>query len=150
MKKLNLALVLAGALTGSAQAQSAVEVYGIVDMGVAREFGNVLSSTIAHGNKITSGAQSGTRLGFKGKEDLGNGLNALFVLETGIAADAGGFNQANKAFGRQSFLGLQGDFGTLTLGRQYTSYFLTLNQVADPFASGLAGNAQNLMLPNST
>jgi predicted porin len=149
MKKLNLALVLAGALTGAAQAQSAVEVYGIVDMGLVREVGSVTGST-AGGNRITSGAQSGTRLGFKGKEDLGNGLSALFVLETGIAADAGGFNQANKAFGRQSFLGLQGDFGTLTLGRQYTSYFLTLNQVADPFASGLAGNAQNLMLPNST
>jgi predicted porin len=149
MKKLNLALVLAGALTGAAQAQSAVEVYGIVDMGLVREVGSVTGST-AGGNRITSGAQSGTRLGFKGKEDLGNGLSALFVLETGIAADAGGFNQANKAFGRQSFLGLQGDFGTLTLGRQYTSYFLTLNQVADPFASGLAGNAQNLMLPGTS
>jgi predicted porin len=153
MKKLNLALVLAGALTGAAQAQSAVEVYGIVDVGAVREFGTKLDSgpgptPLADGNKITSGAQSGTRLGFKGKEDLGSGLSALFVLETGIAADAGGFNQANKAFGRQSFVGLQGDFGTVTLGRQYTSYFLTLNQVADPFASGLAGNAQNLMLPN--
>ena len=109
----------------------------------------------AVGNRITSGAQSGTRLGFKGKEDLGNGLSALFVLETGIAADAGGFNQGRgtpslgTGFARQSFIGLQGDFGTLTLGRQYTSYFLTLNQVADPFASGLAGNAQNLMLPGA-
>ena len=149
MKKLHLALAVAGALTGAAQAQSAVEVYGIVDMGLVREVGSVTGST-AGGNKISSGAQSGTRLGFKGKEDLGNGLNALFVLETGIAADAGGFNQANKAFARQSFVGLQGDFGTLTLGRQYTSYFLTLNQVADPFASGLAGNAQNLMLPGAS
>lgn len=148
MKKLNLALVLAGALAGAAQAQSAVEVYGIADVGFVREIGNV-GASVAGGNKLSSGAQSGTRLGFKGKEDLGNGLNALFVLETGIAADAGGFNQGNKAFGRQSFVGLQGDFGTLTLGRQYTSYFLTLNQVADPFASGLAGNAQNLMLPGA-
>jgi predicted porin len=154
MKKLNLALVLAGALTGAAQAQSAVEVYGIVDMGFVREVGDV-AGVSAVGNRITSGAQSGTRLGFKGKEDLGNGLSALFVLETGIAADAGGFNQGRgtpslgTGFARQSFIGLQGDFGTLTLGRQYTSYFLTLNQVADPFASGLAGNAQNLMLPPS-
>ena len=149
MKKLNLALVLTGALTGAAQAQSAIEVYGIADMGLVREVGNVAGSgATAAGNKITSGAQSGTRLGFKGKEDLGNGLSALFVLETGIAADRGGFNQGN-GFARQSFVGLQGDFGTLTLGRQYTSYFLTLNQVADPFASGLAGNAQNLMLPPS-
>lgn len=149
MKKLHLALAVAGALTGAAQAQSAVEVYGIVDLGFTREVGNV-GGSVAGGNKISSGAQSGTRLGFKGKEDLGNGLNALFVLETGIAADSGGFNQANKAFARQSFVGLQGDFGTLTLGRQYTSYFLTLNQVADPFASGLSGNAQNLMLPGAS
>jgi predicted porin len=154
MKKLNLALVLAGALTGAAQAQSAVEVYGIVDMGLVREIGTKLDSgsgaiPLSDGNKITSGTQSGTRIGFKGKEDLGNGLSALFVLETGIAADKGGFNQGN-GFARQSFVGLQGDFGTLTLGRQYTSYFLTLNQVADPFASGLAGNAQNLMLPGSS
>ncbi len=148
MKKLHLALAVAGALTGAAHAQSAVEVYGIVDMGFTREAGNV-GSSVAGGNKISSGAQSGTRLGFKGKEDLGNGLKALFVLETGIAADRGGFNQG-AGFARQSFAGLQGDFGTLTLGRQYTSYFLTLNQVADPFASGLAGNAQNLMLPGAS
>lgn len=149
MKKLNLALALAGVLTGAAQAQSTVEVYGIVDMGLVRDFGSMPGGPAATGNKMTSGAQSGTRLGFKGKEDLGNGLNALFVLETGIAADRGGFNQS-AIFARQSFVGLQGDFGTLTLGRQYTSYFLTLNQIADPFASGLAGNAQNLMMPAAT
>jgi len=164
MKKLTIALAIAGAMTGAAQAQSSVEIYGIADVGFVRETGNV-GGGVAAGNKITSGAQSGTRLGFKGKEDLGGGLNAFFVLETGIAADRGGFNQgrttnANKpyddasvtigsGFARQSFIGLQGDFGTLTLGRQYTSYFLTLSQVADPFAAGLAGNAQNLMLPGS-
>ena len=146
MKKLHVALAVAGALAGTAHAQSAVEIYGIVDMGFVRESGDVGTSA-AGGNKITSGAQSGTRLGFKGKEDLGNGMTGLFVLETGIAADRGGFNQGNTAFARQSFVGLQTNFGTLTLGRQYTSYFLALNQVADPFASGLAGNAQNLMLP---
>ena len=147
MKKLTIALAIAGAMTGAAQAQSSVEIYGIADVGFVRETGNV-GGGVAAGNKITSGAQSGTRLGFKGKEDLGGGLNAFFVLETGIAADLGGFNQGN-GFARQSFVGMQGDFGTLTLDRQYTSYFLTLNQVADPFAAGLAGNAQNLMLPGS-
>jgi predicted porin len=166
MKKLTIALAIAGAMTGAAQAQSSVEIYGIADVGFVRETGNVGTTATAAGNKITSGAQSGTRLGFKGKEDLGGGLNAFFVLETGIAADRGGFNQGRtntvtqngaaianvtigSGFARQSFIGLQGDFGTLTLGRQYTSYFLTLSQVADPFAAGLAGNAQNLMLPGS-
>lgn len=161
MKKLHVALAFAGAVAGSAYAQPTVEVYGILDMGFVRESGRVndlttgsfvepsLTSVSPGGNKLSSGVQSGTRLGFKGTEDLGGGLKALFVLETGIGADRGGFNQGNLAFGRQSFAGLQGDFGTVTLGRQLTSYFLTLNQVADPFASGLAGNAQNLMLPGA-
>ncbi len=158
MKKLHVALALAGTLAGTANAQSAVEIYGVLDMGLVRDSGQVTGLTTSAtatppstqiqpaGNKLVSGAQSGTRLGFKGTEDLGNGLKGLFVLETGIAADRGGFNQANTAFARQAFVGLQSNFGTVTLGRQYTSYFLSLNQVADPFASGLAGNAQNLML----
>ncbi len=156
MKKLHVVLAFAGAVAGVAHAQSAITTYGVVDMGYVREMGEVpglLNNSNTQirptGNRVTSGAQSGTRLGFKGTEDLGNNLKALFVLETGIAADAGGFNQGGLAFGRQSFVGLQSNWGTLTLGRQYTSYFLTLNQTADPFASGLAGNAQNLMLPGA-
>ncbi len=140
MKKSLIALACASAFAGSANAQS-LTTYGIVDMGFVSESGP------ASIQKLTSGAQSGTRLGFKGTEDLGNNMKALFVLETGIAADAGGFNQS-AGFARQSFVGLQSDSGTLTLGRQYTPFFLALNAVADPFASGLAGNAQNL-IPSS-
>ena len=143
MKKSLIALACASAFAGSANAQS-LTTYGIVDMGFVAESGGTSGSI----DKITSGAQSGTRLGFKGTEDLGNNMKALFVLETGIAADKGGFNQGNLAFARQSFVGLQSDAGTLTLGRQYTPFFLTLNAIADPFASGLAGNAQNL-IPSS-
>ncbi len=146
MKKSLMALACASAFAGSANAQS-LTTYGIVDMGFVAESGGAVRSQ----EKINSGAQSGTRLGFKGTEDLGNNMKALFVLETGIAADTGGFasttapTTSNIAFARQAFLGLQGDAGTVTLGRQYTPFFLTLNAVADPFASGLAGNAQNLI-----
>ena len=143
MKKSLMALACASAFAASANAQSTLTTYGIVDMGFVAESGGTAGSL----DKITSGAQSGTRLGFKGTEDLGNNMKALFVLETGIAADTGGFNQG-AGFARQSFIGLQNDAGTLTLGRQYTPFFLTLNGVADPFASGLAGNAQNL-IPHS-
>ncbi len=158
MKKSFVALALAGAFSGAVHAQSASEMYGVVDRGFSRETGTVtgLTRTPAgattpvavnpSGNNIASGVQSGTRLGFKGTEDLGGGLKGLFVLETGIAADRGGFNQGGLAFGRQTFVGLQGDFGTVSLGRQYTPYFLTLAGIADPFAAGLAGAAQNLML----
>lgn len=143
MKKSLMALACASAFAASANAQSTLTTYGIVDMGFVAESGGTAGSL----DKITSGAQSGTRLGFKGTEDLGNNMKALFVLETGIAADQGGFNQG-AGFARQSFIGLQNDAGTLTLGRQYTPFFLALNGVADPFASGLAGNAQNL-IPHS-
>ena len=143
MKKSLMALACASAFAVSANAQSTLTTYGIVDMGFVAESGGLDGSV----DRITSGAQSGTRLGFKGTEDLGSNMKALFVLETGIAADTGGFNQG-AGFARQSFVGVQSDAGTLTLGRQYTPFFLTLNGVADPFASGLAGNAQNL-IPHS-
>ncbi len=153
MKKLFTALALTSAFAGVAHAQSAVEMYGVVDMGFVAESGPtpVLPTSTPAGvtkitpvKKLTSGVQSGTRLGFKGTENLGNGMKALFVLETGIAADAGGYNQNNTAFARQSFFGLQSDLGTLTLGRQYVPLFNTM-MVADPFAAGMAGAAQNLM-----
>jgi predicted porin len=155
MKKSLVALALAGAFASAAQAQS-IEMYGIVDMGFVQESGGpagpvtIPASPRPPGtiNKLTSGAQSGTRLGFKGTEDLGGGMKALFVLETGIAADKGGFNQANTAFARQSFIGLQSDMGTVTMGRQYTPYFLTM-LVGDPFAAGMAGAAQNMLMPGS-
>jgi predicted porin len=144
MKKSFMALACASAFAVTANAQSTLTTYGIVDMGL------VVDNGAASVEKLGSGVQSGTRLGFKGTEDLGNNMKALFVLETGIAADQGGFGAgaSNIAFARQSFLGLQSDVGTLTLGRQYTPFFLALNGVADPFASGLAGNAQNL-IPHS-
>ena len=158
MKKSLVALALAGAFASAAQAQS-IEMYGIVDMGFVQESGGptgpipvttppTVRLPAGNINKLTSGAQSGTRLGFKGTEDLGSGMKALFVLETGIAADKGGFNQANTAFARQSFVGLQSDMGTVTMGRQYTPYFLTM-LVGDPFAAGMAGAAQNMLMPAS-
>lgn len=158
MKKSLIALALAGAFASAAQAQS-VELYGIVDMGFVQESGGPTgprntTSPLPPGtiSKLTSGAQSGTRIGFKGTEDLGNNMKALFVLETGIAADKGGFNQGTPpqglGFARQSFVGLQSDLGTLTMGRQYTPYFLTM-LVGDPFAAGMAGAAQNMLMPAS-
>jgi len=146
MKKSFVALAIAGAFSTAVHAQSAIEMYGVVDMGFVRETGTVIPASPVSGNKLQSGVQSGSRVGFKGTEDLGGGLKALFVLETGIQADRGGFSQGGLAFGRQSFVGVQGDFGTVTLGRQYTPYFLTLFTVADPFAAGMAGASQNLML----
>ena len=143
MKQSTLLVLLLGSIAGAASAQSSVTVYGVADAGVVFERGGANGSL----NKLTSGIESGSRLGFRGTEDLGGGLAANFVLETGIAIDTGGFNQGGTAFGRQAFVGLSNNMGALTLGRQYTPQYLTL-LLADPFGSGLAGDAANLM-PNT-
>ena len=65
-----------------------------------------------------------SRLGFKGTEDLGGGLQAMFVLESGFAVDTGGMGQGNRLFGRQSFVGLKNNYGTVMLGRQVNMTYL--------------------------
>ncbi|EGF33656.1 putative porin [Oxalobacteraceae bacterium IMCC9480] len=145
MKKSLLALAIFGAFTGVASAQSSVTAYGIVDMGITREMGGAAGSV----TKLANGVQSGSRLGFKGTEDLGSGLKAMFQLETGIAADTGGFSQGGLAFGRQSWVGLNGGFGTVSMGRQYNPLFTALDEI-DPFGTGLAGSSTNLFITGAT
>jgi len=103
-----------------------------------------------HVTKLTSGISGGSRIGFKGTEDLGGGMSALFLLETGFQNDTGALGQSSTVtslFGRQSYVGLGGDFGTVTVGRQYTPQYLVLAGV-DPFGTGYAGDAANIM-PNT-
>jgi predicted porin len=143
MKKSVLVLAVLGAFTSAASAQSSVTIYGVVDAGLVAERGGAAGSV----TKLTSGVASGSRLGFKGTEDLGGGLAASFVLENGFQVDTGAQGQG-ALFGRQAFVGLGGSsFGTVTLGRQYTPQYLTL-AFADPFVTGLAGDAANIM-PNT-
>jgi predicted porin len=85
-----------------------------------------------------------SRWGVRGNEDLGDGLNALFVLEGGLSADTGSSTQGNTTFGRTAVAGLSGDLGTITAGLQDTPYFTTLNTVVDPLRNGIA-RSNNLM-----
>jgi len=139
MNRTAIAFALAALSAGAAHAQSSVTVYGAVDLGLVLERGGAAGSV----NKLSSGVEAGSRLGFKGTEDLGGGLSAKFVLEMGISADNGSLNQGGTAFGRQSLVGLSGGFGSVTMGRQYTPLFLALDSV-DPFGTGLAGASTNL------
>lgn len=145
MKKTLISLaVLAAATTGVAHAQSSVSIYGIVDAGFVSERGGV-NGTV---NKMDSGIASASRIGFKGTEDLGSGLSALFLLESGFNVDTG--SQNGNLFDRQAYVGLSSKTtGTLTLGRQYTPWYNTLSKVADPFAAGYAGSAKNLFPSNT-
>lgn len=146
MKKTLITLAVLAAATGVAQAQSSVVIYGTVDAGFVSERGGAAGTT----NKVDSGVASASRLGFKGTEDLGNGLSALFVLEAGFGVDTGAQGKNESLFGRQSYVGLSSKTaGTLTLGRQYTPWYNTLSKVADPFAVGYAGSAKNLFPANT-
>jgi predicted porin len=109
MQKKIIALAVAGLVSGAAFAQSNVTIYGIMDVGVYGFSGNDESST-----GIQSSGLSTSRLGFKGEEALGNGLKAVFNLETGIDPD----NKGNWSSDRQANVGLSGNFGTILLGIQ--------------------------------
>jgi predicted porin len=74
----------------SAHAQSSVQVYGVADAGIVLERGGAAGNT----TNVSSGVASGSRIGFKGTEDLGNGLSAGFVVESGFAMDTGASGQA--------------------------------------------------------
>lgn len=144
MYKRVLAPLFLAAITGAAAAQSNITVYGVVDAGVAyKNDGNPA------GNKwsVESGQQSDSRIGFKGREDLGGGMFASFVIENGFNADTGTTGQSDattsRLFGRQAWLGLEGSFGKVRLGRQQTELYYALDAV-DPFHVGLAGNAQRV------
>lgn len=114
MKKTLIAGAIAAGLSGAAIAQTNVTVYGIMDLGYLYQKADGQKNR----NAIDSGISSGSRLGFRGTEDLGNGLKANFVLEQGIKADTGESDQNGRTFGRQSWVGVSGGFGEVRAGRQ--------------------------------
>ncbi len=146
MKKSLLALAVLGAFAGVASAQTNVTIYGIADVGFVFERGGAAGSV----TKLTSGVASGSRLGFRGTEDLGGGLSANFTLENGFNLDTGAISGATTTvanpplFGRQVFVGLKGGFGAVNMGRQYTPHYSIL-VAADPFGNGMAGKITNVM-----
>lgn len=142
MKTKSIALAILGAVSSLAHAQSSVTVYGILDSGIVREQGGTAGSI----TNVSNGISASSRLGFRGTEDLGQGVSALFVLESGFRVDTGVSDVAGSIFNRQAFVGLRSTgAGTLTIGRQYTPLYLTLASVADPFGAGYAGSAKNLI-----
>lgn len=114
-----LALALLGALAGSAAAQSSVTVYGVIDANIGWGYGSVSSN-----KQVGSGGLAGSRLGFRGTEDLGSGLKANFAIEHGFNPQDGSAGSAASFWNRQVYVGLSGDWGALNVGRQYTPTFL--------------------------
>ncbi|MEI5998400.1 porin [Paraburkholderia bengalensis] len=121
-KKVITTALLASAFAGTAHAQSSVTLYGIIDAGIS--YVNH-SKTSTNGSsklfKYDDGVAQGSRWGMRGTEDLGGGLKALFVLESGFNSGNGTSGQGGALFGRQAFVGLAKDgIGSLTFGRQYS------------------------------
>ena len=117
MKKTLAAVAVLGAFAGSALAAD-VQLYGIVDTGVGynhTDTDDLWGLEDSDSFSMKSGQQSGSRFGFKGTEDLGNGLTVGFILENGINSDDG--TDAGVFFNRESSLFLQGSFGRFAMGR---------------------------------
>ena len=142
MKKNLPALALLAACSSAAFAQSNVTMYGVLDLGVSVDHGGIAGNS----TRVTSGMATQSRWGFKGTEDLGDGMAAFFVLEGGIHADTGTSTQNNTLFGRNSAVGLRGNFGAVSVGLQDTPLFTTLNVVVDPLRNGII-RSNNLMSP---
>ncbi len=142
MKKSLIALAALSAFAATAQAQSSVTVYGIIDTGYnSRE--NTSNANVVTESKGISGSASSNvgeaasnRIGFRGTEDLGGGLKANFVVESGM-----GQNSAFTIGGRAFWVGLQdAKMGELRIGRQDTfarTVWLSNDQLA---AANVAGN----------
>lgn len=140
MKKSLLALAVLGAFAGVASAQTAITIYGSFDGGV-RSVDNVNAAGDNRLSVGSNGTYNSNRLGFKGVEDLGGGLNAHFVLESGFNTGTGALDNANNAlFNRTALVGLGGAWGSLDLGRQYTVAFKTIGAY-DPLSYKYPGIA---------
>ena len=120
MKKTLAALAVLGAFAGSAVAAD-VTLYGLVDYGVRYQNLDADKAGVDKTNKVDmkSGANSGSRFGLKGTEDLGNGVKVGFVLENGFDADTGalGDKKGNRLFDREAQLFVDGSFGRVSFGR---------------------------------
>jgi len=149
MKKSLIALAALSAIAGAAQAQSSVEVYGLIDMsyGTVKSTGvkeDKLTSTGGTNSANGTGTLNGTRLGFRGTEDLGGGLKAGFVMEYGInltaaedPATADAVKGQTMANLRQGFVSLSdAKLGTVVAGTIYSPIDATSGSLAGAQAHG--------------
>lgn len=122
-------LAACAAHTASAHGQTSnsnITMYGILDSGV-----ELITNADGNGRRLVrepflSGGMFPSRLGFRGVEDLGDGLKAIFNLESGFGVSTGASQQGGRLFGRNSFVGLSGKYGDFTIGRQRSMMFYAM------------------------
>src|SRR5690606_38043224 len=127
---------VAGAMAAplAAQAQgSNVQIYGLLQPSF-----DFVDNGDENGSFINS---NNSRLGFKGSEDLGGGLKAIFQLESSLEFDERG--EGRNWMNRDSWVGLAGAFGSLTVGNHQSAYVRS-TRMLDPFADTI-GDYNNIM-----
>jgi predicted porin len=125
MKKTLIALAALGAMAGAAQAQSTVTIYGLLDANIGSYKTNQVNGAAISGisqAKIDSGGLNGSRWGIRFSEDVGGGMAVIGNLESGFSIDTGASAQGGLLFGRRANVGVSSGFGTLTIGRNSSSY----------------------------
>lgn len=140
------------ATCGMVQAQSSVTLYGVADGGLL--YTNKTANPTTFQNQgaqlamIDSGSEP-SQFGLKGVEDLGGGLKAEFDLESGISVANGGYNDSNgNLFGREAWVALDGNFGQVKAGLQFSPFFLALAD-SDPRGLSQFGSALVVYLDNA-
>jgi predicted porin len=141
MKKSLLALAVL-AFAGAASAQSSVTIFGKVDLALGKPIGTA-------DKQVRDGA--GSRLGFRGQEDLGGGMFAIFGIEHRFSPDTGADSSGGAAFWNGfSWVGIRAGFGQLTLGRHYTAAFTDIQNQIDPFGGDTVAGLRGVgMIPGS-
>ena len=146
MKKSLFALAAVGAFAGAAQAQSSVTVYGILDVGYTggQARANNVRETV---NRFSNSMESGSRIGFRGNEDLGGGLSAQFVYELNIQPAGDNMTNTWSPTVRQGFVGLtKKGLGNARIGTQNTLFW---EQAGSNTTGQLAQTAGSMLAPSS-
>ena len=165
MLKSLVTFAMLGGSAAAACAQDAgprgITTYGVLDAGVVGERGCTNACT----TRVGSGVASASRIGIQGSEAVGQNTSAIFGFETELRLDTGraannhetgrtldheqrrspGSDFARERLEHQAWVGLTGEFGAVTIGRQYNLEYQALADVADPFKGGTAGSATNLI-----
>lgn len=123
LNKLLFLATIAGAFAAPAMAQTSVTVSGLVDAyaGSMRNVGDTSSQSV-----LNSGGMTTSWFGFKGSEDLGSGVKAKFALTSFFQSDTGrqGRFPGDTLWSRDANVGLSGNFGAISLGRDLAPQFL--------------------------
>jgi predicted porin len=131
IKKIVILMALT-CLAEAAQAQSSVTLYGVADDGIT-----YTNNQGGHANYQTfSGGLGGSKFGLLGSEDLGGGTSAIFQLESGYDLNSGKLGYNGRLFGRQAYVGLSGNYGSVRLGRQYDFMVTNLQPLTSSLAFG--------------